>query len=125
LNNERNHLLDVLEMINNLQKNTQVLDNDNSCLNPILGQNNNLVFNTRPVSFYLCNNDPLSINFENNEGIESTDVFRIEGVRNNLVTLRLLVLQDDGTITSTNEFATISINCIAAIRCLQDVSLTF
>lgn len=123
MNNERNHLLDILELIDNLQKSTTGIDNNlnNSCSNPILGSNNILLANTRPIMFYLCNNEPLSINFEGNE--TSTTVFRIEDVNNNLVTLRLLS-QEDTTITSSNEFATININCIAAIRCLQDVSLT-
>ncbi len=127
MNSEKNHLLDVLEMINNLQRNTLIIDSDinNSCLKPILGQNNNLIVNTRPVSFYLCNNEVLSINFENNELEQTTDLFRVEDVKGNLITLRLLIIQDDGTITSTNEFATISINCIAALRCLQDISLSF
>ncbi len=123
MNNERNHLLDILELINNLQKSTTGIDSNlnNSCSNPILGLNNNLLANTRPIMFYLCNNEPLSINFEGNEN--STTIFRIEDVNNNLVTIRLLS-QEDSTITSSNEFATININCIAAIRCLQDVSLT-
>ena len=127
MNSEKNHLLDVLEMINNLQRNTLIIDKDinNSCLKPILGQSNNIIVNTRPVTFYLCNNETLSINLENNEIEQATNIFRIEDVKGNLITLRLLVIQDDGTITSTDEFATISINCIAALRCLQDVSLSF
>ena len=115
MENERNHILDILILIDKLQKNTFCNDN-NTCTRPILGLNNNLVYNTRPVSFYLCNNQELTVD-------EST-VFRVENIDNSCVTIRLLNSDDEGNITSTNEFATVSINCIAAIRCLNDVSLT-
>ena len=111
----RNYLLDILILIDKLQKNTFCNDN-NSCTRPILGLNNNLVYNTRPVSFYLCNNQELTI--------DSCNVFRVESIDNSCITVRLLNVDEQGDITSTGEFATVSINCIAAIRCLNDISLT-
>ncbi len=121
MENERNHLLDILILINNLQRSVvNNIDNNNSCTKPILGPVNNLIYNTRPVSFYLCNGQELSIEGDND--IASV-VFRVENVNNSCVTVRLLNIDEQNNITSTNEFATINIDCIAALRCLSDVSL--
>ena len=123
LENNRNHLLDILSLINKLQKNVICGNNDNTCTRPILGLNNFLTYNTRPVMMYLCNNTPLEINYINGDETLTSSVFRIEDIDDNCVTLRLLT-NIDGVISSTNEFATVNINCIAAIRCLPDISLT-
>lgn len=118
MNCGNNHLLEVLNLINNLQENAISVDND-TCSRPILG-NNATVYNTRPISFYLCNNDLLTVSY----GVLESSVFRVEDVCRDSVTVRLLSQSDDGTITATNEMATINIKCIAAIRCLNDVSLS-
>ena len=124
LENESSHLLDVLRLINNLQRSvTNNNDINNSCARPILGITNNLIYNTRPVSFYLCNNTELSIEYTTAETTATSTIFRVESIDNSCVTVRLLTTDATGTITATNEFATININCIAAIRCLNDISL--
>ena len=119
MNSFDNHLLDILSLIDNLQKNITNNDNNlnNPCLRPIIGPNQPIFFNTRPVTFYLCNNTPLTVN-----GTDfTTSIFRVENVNNDCVTVRLLI--DGDPITSTNEYATININCIAAIRCLDDINI--
>ena len=124
MENERNHLLDLLELINNLQKNaTNNTDINNTCTRPILGLTNELIYNTRPVSFYLCNNSELEVEYQNGEETATSNVFRVENIDNSCVTVRLLTTNADGALISTNEFATLNINCIAAIRCLNDISL--
>ena len=117
---ENNGLLDILSLINNLQKNVINNDTNNSCTKPILGDNNTLIYNTRPVSFYLCNNSPLTITYTSGE----SSIFRIENINGNCITVRILESDDQGNITSTGEFATVNIKCIAAIRCLSDISLS-
>lgn len=113
-----NYILDILKLINGLQKNATIIDNNNGCTKPILG-NINSTFNTRPVTFYLCNNTPLTISYTDGE----TSLFRVEKIDGSCVTVRLLISDDTG-ISATNEFATININCIAAIMCSNDISLT-
>lgn len=115
-----NSLLDILILINNLQKQSSCGELNNSCTKPILGINNNANYNTRPVSFYLCNNSPLTVSYTDGE----TSIFRVENIDGNCVLVRLLIQGEDNTITSTNEFATINITCIAAISCLNDINLT-
>ena len=114
-----NYLLNILSLINSLQKNVTCSDSNN-CTKPILGTSNDLIYNTRPVSLYLCNCTPLSISYTNGE----SNIFRVENINGDCVTVRLLAQGEDGSLTSTGEFATININCIAAIKCLYDVSIS-
>jgi len=123
LENNRNHLLDILSLINKLQKNIICFDDDNTCTRPILGLNNLLTYNTRPVMLYLCNSTPLEIEYTENETSTTSTIFRVENIDGNCVTIRLLA-QNDGVITATNQYATVNIDCIAAVRCLADVSLS-
>ncbi len=118
-----NHLLDILRLINNLQRSVSNVDINNNCLRPLLGLNP-LQYNTRPVTFYLCNNDLLTVSYTSGTTTQTSSVFRVENVTNKCVTLRLLALQEDGTYTNTNEFATINIDCICAIRCLADTNVS-
>ena len=114
-----NYILDLLKLINQLQKNT-IQSDSNDCAKPFLGTNNNLAYNTRPFSLYLCNNTPLTITYSTGE----SNIFRVEKINGDCVTVRLLAQGEDDSLTATNEYATININCIAAISCLYDVSLT-
>ena len=123
MENNRNHLLDILSLISKLQKSATCFDNDNTCTRPILGLNNFLTYNTRPVMLYLCDSTPLAIEYIENATTMTSTIFRVENIDGNCVTLRLLA-QNDGIITATSEFATVNIDCIAAVRCLADVSLT-
>ena len=123
MENNRNHLLDILSLINKLQRSVDCFDNDNTCTRPILGLNNLLTYNTRPVMLYLCDSTPLEIEYTENGTTLTSTIFRVEEINDNCVTVRLLA-QSDGVITATSEFATVNIDCIAAVRCLPDVSLT-
>lgn len=123
MENRENHLLDVLKLINNLQRNS-TNDNtiNNSCLRPILGLNQTTIFNTRPVSFYLCNGNSLTVNYTQGEQENTSTIFRVESINGNCVTVRLLS-EDEGVISATSEYATVNMSCIAAIRCLSDISI--
>ena len=126
-----NCLARILNVIKILQDNASRIDcNDNSCTKPFLGVNNTLLcFNTRPIMLYLCNNEPVTLNYTNSEGTEeTTNVFRVENVTNDSVSVLLLEGTTDTsgntTYTSTNTYATINLKCICAIRCLPDVIIT-
>ena len=124
MENKTNHLLDILMLINKLQKSTSRQSDDLSCTRPFLGANISIIYNTRPVVFYLCNNQELSIEYVDEGTTLSSSTFRVESINGNCITVRLLSIADDGTITPTNQYATVNIDCIAAIRCLADVYLT-
>lgn len=115
-----NYILDILRLINNLQNNVINNDLNSGCTKPFLGNNDLALYNTRPVSFYLCNTSPLTITYPDGE----SSVFRVENIDGNCITVRLLATDENDNLISTNEFATVNINCIAAIRCLNDINLT-
>lgn len=126
-----NCLARILNVIKVLQDNAERIDcDDNSCTKPFLGLNTTLLcFNTRPIMLYLCNNQPVTLNYINSDNEESTTtVFRVENVTNDSVSVLLLEESTDtsGNITylSTNTYATINLDCICAIRCLPDVIVT-
>ena len=120
---ESNHLLDIVRLIYNMQESIRGNESiTNNCTKPMLGPSETL-FNTRPIMLYLCNNNPLEIEYTSDNQTLLSNTFRIEGLDNSTVTVRLLN-NSNGTITSTNETATINMNCIAAIKCLQDINLT-
>lgn len=114
-----NYILDILKLIDELQKKA-ICNESNGCNKPTLGTNNNQLYNTRPISLFLCNNKPLSISYTNGE----STIFRVEKINDDCVTVRLLAHDEDGNLSSTGEFATINISCIAAIMCSSDTSLT-
>ena len=127
MNNLNNCLAKLLNVIKILQNNSLKTEcQDNTCTKPYLGLNTTtLCFNTRPIMLYRCDNTPVTLNYENQTGNASTDVFRVQGVTDDSVSVLLLesVTDNDGNITylNTNTFATINLKCICAIRCVGDV----
>ena len=123
--NKENCLVNVLKVINILQKNAEKLDCNNSCTRPFLGEaNNNTCFNTRLVTLYRCNNSLVTLPYTLNGETLETTVFRVENVTDNSVTV--LLLADDGNQTynvNTNTYATINLGCICAIRCIGDTTV--
>lgn len=126
-----NCLARILNVIKVLQENAEKINcEDNSCTKPFLGINTTLLcFNTRPIMLYLCNNEPVTLNYTTLDGATATtDVFRVESVTNDSVGVLLLEEITDAsgntTYTSTNTYATINLDCICAIRCLPDVIVT-
>ena len=118
--NNGNYIAEILEKILILQQQSETNINL-GCERPFIS--NNILANTRPIMLYLCNNNPLEIEYTSDNQTLLSNTFRVEGLDNSTVTVRLLN-NSNGTITSTNETATINMNCIAAIKCLQDINLT-
>lgn len=116
---------DILEKILLLQK--QEFDNDcySGCDKPYLGPVCTAVcYNTRPISLFNCCTGntwsfPYSINGIENE----SSIFRIESLDDCCCTCRILYLNEDGTFSATNEFFTLDLNCVGAIKCWPDTSL--
>ncbi len=103
---------------------------DNTCSRPFLGANvPSLCFNTRPVTFYGCNNNLITVNYNsviNGETFTgSSSTFRVEKVENNCVVVSILIPNPDTTNTlspyiTTNDTATINLGCVCALKCLPD-----
>lgn len=125
-------LAKVLKVIEVLQCNVEKIEDiDESCTRPFLGGSPNMVFyNTRPVNFYTCQNNLVSINYQMVIGGEvvtgSSSVFRVEKVKDCCVTV--LILRENPVTTdaarpyiSTGQYATINLDCVCAIKCLPDI----
>lgn len=116
--NSNNCLVNILEKIILLQRSS-----DNStlgCDKPFLG---NILqsANTRPINLYSCCTNTLweiPYDFNGTTGVSS--FFRIENINENCATFRILIFNDDGSYTSTDNFFTINLNCIGSIKCLGD-----
>ena len=126
--NCENGILEILQVINVLQTNACPEGCLLSCDRPALGGGTNCVIcNTRPIMIYGCgsNGTPWSMPISRDTTVDTTsNIFRVEKVDNNCVTFRVLVPNTDTTsiypYTSTDSLFTISIDCICAIRCLND-----
>lgn len=128
LNNCENCIADVLKVILLLQEN--VCGNDSclqTCDRAFLGQNSATFFNTRPIVLYTCatGSTPLEMPTSRDPAVTtSSSVFRLEKLDGCCATLRVLEPNPDTTAilpyVTTNSFFTINLNCVCALRCLDD-----
>ncbi len=121
----------TLKLINILQQSSKQDDCfDNTCSRPFLGVNvPSLCFNTRPVTFYGCNNNLITVDYStvvNGQTLTGTSsTFRVECVNDDSVVVSILIPNPDPTNTvnpyiTTNNTATINLGCVCALKCLPD-----
>lgn len=130
MDNNTNCFAKILKLIDVLQRNSEHHDCiDNTCSKPFLGTATNIIcFNTRPVTFYGCDNNLITVDY--NVTIDGTTytgrsgIFRVEKVEDNCCVLSILIDNPNPTDTSpyitTNQTTTINLNCVCAIKCLAD-----
>lgn len=140
-----NGIADILNVILILQQNASPENCLDSCDRPVLGGGANcLMCNTRPVMLYTCcgNGVPWSmptckdntITCSNTDSQDSTNVccscvFRIEKIDGNTATFRVLADNPEPSCCNsmpyiaTNSFFSMNLNCVCAIRCLNDTSV--
>ena len=122
--NNANCLANILKAINVIQNNAMMIDCNNTCTKPILGEISTTCFNTRLITLYQCDNSLVTLPFTLDGTTSETTVFRVMNVGNNSVNVLLIQDNGDGTYTSTNTYATINLSCICAIRCIGDTTIT-
>ena len=129
---ERNNccLGKILKLIQKLQCACECEQIDNTCSKPFLGTPVNVeCYNTRPITFYGCNNNLIEINYtatingETQEG--KTSIFRVEKVEGCCVLVCLLLANPDNSegareYITLRQSATINLDCVCAIKCLGD-----
>lgn len=114
---------DILRKILLLQK--QDFDNEaySGCDKPYLGPIcNSVCYNTRPIQLYnCCTGTPWSFTYTLNGATATSDVFRIESIDECCCTCRILYFDTvNNRYAGTNEFFTINLECVGALRCLPD-----
>ena len=126
-NEERNDcscIQDILRKILLLQR--QEFDNEcyAGCDKPYLGPTcTTICYNTRPIMlFNCCTGNPWSFPYTIDGVTNESTIFRIEALDDCCCTCRILTTNGD-TLVATNEFFTLDLNCVGAIKCLADTSL--
>lgn len=128
VNNESCCFAKILKVIEILQnKNDDSICCEGGCDRPFLGPSAELLcYNTRPVQFYIRNGNLFTANYNNGEADVTSNIFRVEKVNNCCCKCRILALSnpdDINNIVSTDNFITINLKCICAIKCLNDIVL--
>lgn len=135
-NQDSKCIAEILTVICILQQNANCADNClDSCDRGFLGNSTTcLSCNTRPIMLYTCcgNGTPWSMPITR-EAIDCTEVgtscsnvFRVEKIDGNCATFRVLAPNTDTDertaipFIATNSFFTMNLNCVCAIRCLND-----
>ena len=129
-NNDCSCFSRIIEKIIGLQQQGDACDDFNGCDRPFLDSVNNILcLNTRPITFYGCGGSqflfPYTLNGEDGE----SGVFRVETLDECCCKCRVLAPNPDTTATTfpyvaTNDFFTINLKCLCAIKCLGDVHVT-
>ncbi len=111
----------LLKFISLLQKNSLGTNKlYSNCTKPFLGPSINNCYNTRVITLYKKNGKLLEVPYQDNNTSNTSSLFRINDVKDNCCNLLILTKQKDKYI-STGNCITLNINCICAIKCLEDV----
>ena len=116
----------ILKLIDVLQRQTGETECiDPTCSRPFLGQGvNTICFNTRPVTFYGCDNNLISIEYTTDGVTNTSSVFRVLRVDDDCTTVSLLAPNPTPTeftpYINTGQTAIINLDCVCAIKCLND-----
>ncbi len=112
-----NCLLNLLKLIVLLQNNSINNNETFGCDKNYLGPSFNYVcYNTRVLTLYNKQGNLITTNY----GTDSSSYYRVNRIMDNCVELLILRREND-TYYSTNQFITINMNCICAIKCISDV----
>lgn len=114
-NNNCNCIGEILNKIIHLQRNSFRSCTQEGCDKPFLGPDNAACYNTRPISFYNCTTG-------NIWSVDGNTIFRLESLDDCCCTCRILNYEN-GTYTPTNNFFTINLKCVSAIKCHKDIYL--
>lgn len=110
----RNCIHDVVLKIDQLQKEAILKDECEGCESPLTKK----LFNTRPITFYLCNGSAFTVEIP--ETTETTSVFRIEELRGDCVTLRILK-QCGPKFICTNHTVILNLCCVCGLQCFDPI----
>ena len=115
------YIMELLQKIDKMQKEA-VLSEEGSCVtcqNALFSFTNNTV----PLTIGLKCGGNLTANIGVDE--RTTTYFKVESIRNRrFITLRLLEVSEDNTLTATPFTLTIDGECICFIQCFNPISTT-
>lgn len=117
-----NCIKNLLKFICILQQNsTDLTFSSMNCSKPFLGPSiQGTCYNTRVITLYSKLGELFNATFYLNNDIMNSSYFRVREVDDNCCTLEILNFVD-GTYNSTGQTVVVNINCICAIKCIEDV----
>lgn len=122
-NSSTNCIAELLRKIILLQREDIECETHSGCDKPFLGPTCSYVcYNTRPIMlFNCCSGNQWSFPYTV-DGVENySTVFRVESLDENCCTCRILYLNTEtNEYVATNEFFTINLDCVGAVKCLTD-----
>ena len=123
-NNNCSCIHEILKKILLLQKQDFANQSFAGCDKPYLGPIcTPICYNTRPIMlFNCCTGSTWSFPYTQDGITNESNIFRVEALDDCCCTCRILAQSDDSLI-ATNEFFTLDLNCVGAIKCLADTSL--
>lgn len=113
-NTATTYIYDAVSKIDQLQKEATMQSLCEGCDATLMTQ----IYNTKPVTFYLCSGTVYSVTIP--DTTTTTSVFRIEDVRKNAVVLRLIDTSGD-TPTCTNYTVIFELSCACGLQCFQPI----
>lgn len=123
---------EILTIINILQQNADCGDAClDTCDRGFLGCSASTInCNTRPIMLYTCGSNGIAFSMPISKDPNETgtsNIFRVEKVDSGCATFRVLVPNSDENeiypYEATNSFFTMNLNCVCALRCLQDTHI--
>ena len=114
------NLLKLICLLQDNSENSNCLEE--GCSKSFLGPNINCIcYNTRVITIYNKNGSLFTTTYIDEDNVTQTSsLFRVERVLEDTCVLRILS-EIDGDYVSTNNFITVNLGCICAIKCLDDV----
>ncbi len=119
-NNDTCCIAKILKVIDILQKECPSVCNNEGCDKPFLGEGENTVYNTRPITLYTRSGNLFTVNYFVNNAVTTSSTFRVEDVDGCCAKLRILAANGSGGYNSTNDFVTVNLECFCILRCLAD-----
>lgn len=128
-NNNCCDIKETLRKVDRLQKQAVCSEIQEGCCKDCLGDDKICdLFNTRPITFYTCENHLLEFPVRRNDsgcdGGERSCVLRVECVNNETCQCRVLTEENNqfgcNRFNATDSFVTIRLCDIASCRCLPD-----
>lgn len=112
-NASKNLVKNTVKKIDQLQKEATLQNTCEGCEGSLFAT----MYNTRPVSFYLCQGALFSA--INPDDQTTTTLFRIEDVRDDGVILRLLIPGDE--VVCTNYTVILNLDCACGMQCFAPI----
>lgn len=112
-NASKNLVKNTVKKIDQLQKEATLQNTCEGCEGSLFAT----MYNTRPVSFYLCQGTLFSA--INPDDQTTTTLFRIEDVRDDGVILRLLIPGDE--VICTNYTVILNLDCACGMQCFAPI----